>query len=427
MNKMANFDLPKILIIGATPYRDDDQSRSQITYFKDYPKAYLSQVFSNARPPLKGICSSFFQITDKDIFKNFFPTKRKKIGQYINDSQCKEISSQQDKIPFYKKIKHNWVRHWTRFFLWHTKAWNNKKFKDYILKTDFDIIFFQPSDDYYLFDVLEEVLKIKHVPVVMSMVDDYYFCHNSFRFISFYWNKYISKMNHLANQKDIYPIFITNKMREKYQKLFINNGEVIHVSSSSPLAPCAFNKVINNTIYSGSMGLGRFHSLVLFSKHMQKYNPNFFISIYPTKITTKQKRTLAKYKNVILNQKISYDDLQRKIYEKDSILLIEETRKNSNVDKVMFSLSTKTADSILSGKPLIIFANEETGLYSFFKEINIYPMASNVNEIPAIFEYYKTCNITNDKISNVAEDFNNENTSKKFRLFLEKILKEYSK
>ena len=63
---------PRVLIVGTVPYNKMSTSRALKSYFNNWEKENLAQVFSHAKKPTKGQCSKFFQITDQRILKRWF-------------------------------------------------------------------------------------------------------------------------------------------------------------------------------------------------------------------------------------------------------------------------------------------------------------------------------------------------------------------
>ena len=82
-NLEQNNKFPKILIVGTTPYSKNESSRALDTYFANWPKSSLRMVFSSIALPTESICESLYQITDIDVFKNFFRTS-KSVGRVVD-------------------------------------------------------------------------------------------------------------------------------------------------------------------------------------------------------------------------------------------------------------------------------------------------------------------------------------------------------
>ena len=55
----------RVLIVGTVPYNRQTSSRAFESYFSNWEKENLYQIFSNPREPVHGHCDSLYQITDK--------------------------------------------------------------------------------------------------------------------------------------------------------------------------------------------------------------------------------------------------------------------------------------------------------------------------------------------------------------------------
>lgn len=60
---------PRTLIVGTVPYNKRSSSRAFESYFANWEKENLAQIFSNTKTPTKGHCSTMFQITDQRLLK----------------------------------------------------------------------------------------------------------------------------------------------------------------------------------------------------------------------------------------------------------------------------------------------------------------------------------------------------------------------
>ena len=63
---------PKLLIVGTVPYNRQLSSRAFESYFKNWEKENLAQIFSNPKEPIKGHCGTLYQITDKRMLDRYF-------------------------------------------------------------------------------------------------------------------------------------------------------------------------------------------------------------------------------------------------------------------------------------------------------------------------------------------------------------------
>ena len=77
---------PRVLIVGTIPYNKNTSSRAFDAYFHNWEKENLRQIFSNTKKPVKGHCSSLYQITDQRLLKRRFG-RVKEVGVIFNDEE----------------------------------------------------------------------------------------------------------------------------------------------------------------------------------------------------------------------------------------------------------------------------------------------------------------------------------------------------
>ena len=74
--RVSSDSMKKILIVGTVPYNPFYTSRAFETYFYNWDKDKLAQVFSNKVPPLPGFYRTLYQITDEQILRRLVSKKK---------------------------------------------------------------------------------------------------------------------------------------------------------------------------------------------------------------------------------------------------------------------------------------------------------------------------------------------------------------
>jgi len=130
---------PKILIIDTQPYHKMVQSRALESYFHQFRKENLMQIFSDDRIPCKGQCEYLYQITDYDLLKCRF-NKKHKVGKVYSykdlplewNINAKRIRKPKNRGPLYRFL---------RKAIWKKSYWNTAELEK--LVSDFcpDFIF----------------------------------------------------------------------------------------------------------------------------------------------------------------------------------------------------------------------------------------------------------------------------------------------
>ena len=148
---------PKLLIVGTVPYNRQLSSRAFESYFKNWEKENLAQIFSNPKEPIKGHCGTLYQITDKRMLDRYFKSKID-TGVVYNYNELKD-SIKQNTIPsrnIYSKLYGIGSRkspsiYLLRKILWKKKYWCTEKLNTWLDSFNPECVFLAFSDDFFYF------------------------------------------------------------------------------------------------------------------------------------------------------------------------------------------------------------------------------------------------------------------------------------
>ena len=304
--------LPKILIISTTTYRPDNQTRATDTYFHNWPKTNLIHLYSNSAEPVKGHCSSFFQMTDFDMISRFF-NKKKKIGKIYYDSQIK--SYQDSPIPAEKNVgilsifkKRNWLRYYLRKILWSKKRWLTPELEKWVDDFMPEIIYCGASDDFFIMEISLFFSKKYDIPLIVTIGDDYYFEKNGF-LIKPYKRKYKKLFNEIM-ETDGFAVYISDKITKKYNSTFKKQGFPVYLNSDINLIP--YKKIVHEFNYFGNIELGRYNALAYLGDLLHSINDEYVINIYCPKVPKRVYRLLLKH-NCVINNQLPYEKVKEKM------------------------------------------------------------------------------------------------------------------
>ena len=375
-----------VLIVGSLPFRVDAQSRAFDTYFCRWPSEKLHQVFSSPLKPLKGHCSELYQITDYDMLTKFFHRKRKidKIfyKEKLDEKPCVDSSTSsvgglykigKKKTPFIKLL---------RSLLWREKKWWTLEFKRWLAEFRPQCIFLAWSDDTYLLKIAYKIAHDFDIPVVPCIGDDYYF-NRRFSLNPFYYlfnviyKKWFKKLITYSNN----CIFIDDKIRNTYKDFFGIDGATVHVCSNYQALKTEDKKIDCEFIYVGNLGYKRYESLILFAKIMSKKKSNFRLRIFSSTNNKRIIGKLKKTKGIEFCGAIEYGEIINE-YKKSTFVIVAESIKNKRaISDVAYSLSTKVADSLASGLPIVALGNKKCGAIDFFKRHSCAIVLEDVKDI----------------------------------------------
>lgn len=374
---MDSNDLPRVLIVGTVPYNKNSTSRAFDAYFHNWPKEKLAQIFSINKTPTKGHCKYFFQVTDQRLLKRRF-SKKIKTGKTFDDDELEnewKDNSLETQNTLYNQLykrgrKKTPFIFLMRKWLWKKKYWYTKELQDWVETFNPQVIFLSFSDDFFIPEIALFMANKFNIPIISSISDDYIF-NNKFSLSPLYYI-YRRKYKKLIDKIMKYPgdvIYISDKIRDKYNDYYNRHGETIYLSSELNTV----NQVPNNNppvfSYFGNIRNGRNESLKDIADALQKIDTNYRINIYTSERDNKFLKVLKNHQGINLKGNIPYSQVVKETAN-SSFLLAVEGMKKKDIVTTKYSLSTKVADCLTSGIPTISYGSIECGMISYMMKSN---------------------------------------------------------
>lgn len=383
---MENVKQPRILILCTQPYHPMCQSRSLDSYFHSFPRDQLCQVFSDARTPIKGLCASLYQITDYQLLCRW-KKRNTTVGRiYYYDDLPKESINEKRHLDKAKKWKGDGLYRFVRKLLWKKRFWNTQEFQKWICNVAKpDAIFLCFSPDFFFFEICEEIRKITKAKLLLSITDDLVF-NRHFSLSPFYWlyrQAYERKAKQTIKQSDA-CFFVSNKIKKFYEANLGSKGYVQYIATNLP-KPGEIKSPSNIRVarYLGMIESGRYESLCEVAEAFKLAGMDTVLEVYTPSYVEVVNKTRPD--NLILKKPISYEKTLEAMRESDLLVMVEGMRKKDQ-KTVAYSLSTKVADSLGSGKLVLAYGGENTGLLSFVKEKNACLYATDFNGLVSVLK-----------------------------------------
>ena len=421
---------PKILIIGATPWRPDHQTRSYESYFYYFPKEFLRQIFSNSLTPVKGICGELYQITDGGLLKARF-SKKDKTGRLFRYENCLDgcpvkgprISK---RIPLKNTGLYRLIRKW----IWKKRYWLTEELLNWVVEFKPDLIFLCTGEDFFQYEIASYFSKELHVPIIASITDDVYF-KNHFSLSPFWWiyKNLINKRIKSFMKLDVTGSFCSDKIKDKYCGYFGIPGFTQYIASKkasfSLCSPLPIS--IKKAFYFGNLEYGRWNSLVDIAGAFMKEKNVVEVHVYTSDYVSYKKK--KRPSNLILHSPVSYAEVLE-MTQKADLLLIVESFKQKYVRDTAYSLSTKVADCLSSGRPILCYAHAQTGAAWFLKNKDAAIIATNKEELELAVRQISNQAVDFEALSNKEMQvfdacFNIEDQAELFKERAEKIVQEF--
>lgn len=374
-------EYPKVLVIAHNSFSDNQSNGKTLSaFFNGWPKEKIAQLYLTYDKPDITVCNKFYRITDFDVLKQFFTKKdtSKEINEIdaINDNDKQSVHRSKwymfVRNLFFKRIP---LMYCIRNMFWNlVKPWNNEKVKKWIKSFNPDIIFFQSSNVYAIFDMVESIMNMTHAKLYMETTDDYVTTH--FSLDPFYWiniTKMIDRYRKAINNSE--TIFaIGDLMAKEYKEKFGGNYQVAMNSVELKNEIISYDEVKNSSIlltYAGNLGLNRWRVLSKIGKALSKLkkdeNINAKLEIYS--IHTPSKKIIKKLTNDVMSFKgsLNTEELVKKRNQSDILVHVESfDKKNKYITRL--SVSTKIPEYLLSQRCILAVGPKDVASIKYISD-----------------------------------------------------------
>ena len=368
---------PKILIVGTVPYNKKMTSRAFESYFCDWEKENLAQIFSDPQPPVKGHCETLYQITDQRLLKRRLSASLKvgKVFHYdeLEDDYKNEAGqSSHSLISLLYKFgrRKRPLTYLLRGWLWRKKYWCTDELNRWLDDFAPDCVFLSFSDDFFIPRIALYAAKRYNIPIVSSVGDDYFF--NTRFSLSPFYHLYKSKFRKLIRTVFSHPgsaIYISDKIKDKYNTEFQLNGQTVYLSSelsSRPFRPISVAAPVIS--YFGNIRGGRNKSLDDIGFALGKINPDYKLHVFSNEPDKINYAPLLKNPNICYHGAIPYSQVLLEIPKSD-ICIVVEGFATRDINLTRYSLSTKVADSLASGVAVFAYGSPQCGAIEYMQQI----------------------------------------------------------
>lgn len=368
----------RVVIVGTVPYNKKSTSRAFDAYFHNWEKENIIQVFSNTKEPCKGHCGSFYQITDQRMLKRWLG-KKLETGKIFYDVDLKsewcstdlELNSSVAENIYKLGRRHSPFTHLLRGILWKKSFWCTEKFDLWLDEFKPECVFLAFSNDYFILKIALYIAKKYNIPIVSCIGDDYYFnvekTINPLYYIYKYtYKRLVDKIFSVFGS----AVFISDKIKNKYNSEFGLNGETVYLSSETARKRFMPVNTVNPVIsYFGNIQMGRNKSLNEIGYALGEINENYILEVYSNEPDKKYFKIFENNKNVSFLGSIPYEQVKQRMLESDITVIVEGFKKK-DINLSRYSLSTKAADSLASGTNIFVYGSMESGIIEYMNSTN---------------------------------------------------------
>lgn len=355
----------KVLIISHVPMTArNNMGKTLLSLFSEFETDELCQMYIYPAVPDQNRCSSYYRVTDKEALKNILFGKP---GGEIEAACIKEVSTifeePKDERIYRNRKNKSALRRLLRDAMWKLTRWNNSQLKAWLEREKPDCIFIAPGVAKFLYDFALTISRMRKIPIVTYICDEYYFVKDAttpldkvrLGLLKGKIEKLLGASRHL--------VVISEELRTAYEGRFGLPASVLMTGTGcAPAEDLQISQDRKAICYFGNIRCNRFISLCDVGKALDEINrergTDYALKIYTAEKDPEILGQLSRFDSVQLCGFVTgaaYDEA----FHRSQLLLHVEAFDEASVDFVQHSVSTKIADSLASGIPLLAYGPEE--------------------------------------------------------------------
>lgn len=363
----------RVLVVSHNVFsKDGNMGKTLSSYFSAFKPENIAQFYIHSEVPTTDICQNYYRITDKEAIKSVFTRKcGTRFGK--KDIQPDRVTSRTDEgndAKIYQKSRSRTpLIYFARNLWWSLSCWNSKRFKEWLEEFNPDVVFLASGDYSFIYKIALKVAKKRGIPLVVSCMDDYYFNNkNQGKFGGKFVHKLFMRQVRKTMDYSSCIFSICDKMSQDYEALFNKKSYVLHTPASfgEPLRGERENRIC----YLGNLGYKRNEQLLKLGRAIKDINVEGapqFIDVYSAEVREEILRDLTPHNGINFHGAVSGEEVKR-IMSESRYLIHTESFDEDMVRAVGYSVSTKIADSLMSGSVLVAFGSEKVASVEYLKE-----------------------------------------------------------
>jgi len=373
---------PKVLIIGESFTNNLGGGITLSNFFSGWDKDKIAVACSGYHMTSNiniSICDTYYQLGIKEntwIFP-FSLVKRKYPSGLIKLDE----SNIQNLTITKSKLRVRLIMNYFLPFLQHTgliyiisKTTLSEYFYNWLDSYKPEVLYVQTTSlDSILF--CQSVHSYLKIPLIFHMMDDWPSSMSNKGPFKKYWRKKIDHEIRILMDKASVLMCVSDAMAEEYKirynKDFMTFHNPIEVKKWLPDQKNSYE--INDILsicYTGRIGTANSKAILFMSQVINGINHNgtkIRLDIFTSDTDTKTARLMKKLKGIQINNTVSHESMPALLSSYD-LLFLPLDFDESGISYARFSMPTKVSEYMISGTPILVYADKRTALAKYALE-----------------------------------------------------------
>lgn len=381
--------LPKVLAISLSTWREDSGIHTQTDLFKFYDADRVAQIYTKSDLPSTPVCHKFFRISENSIIRSVY--RRNPVGCRVENGASVDAATlaamEAEKARYAKAHKKkSWFMTLVREAVWWLGRWKTKALDDFIEEEAPDVYFVPIYPVVYMGRLQRYILKKHPRPYVCYLADDNYSYKSCGWNIFAYIHRFFLRgvVRRLArNCTEMFTI--TQIEGDETDNCFGTNSIVLTKGidfEGRDFIPPKPGKVIR-MVYTGNLLIGRAKSLVEIARAIAKLNADeerVTLDIYTPTALDKKATAVLNSGGSHLYSAVPKGEVDAIQQGADVVIFVESLERKHRYD-ARLSFSTKLTDYFKNGKCIFAIGDKDIAPVIYLKENDAALVATSYREI----------------------------------------------
>ncbi len=350
----------KVLLISHTPTTTyESMGKTLFSLFSALQPDELCQFYLYPSLPDVAHCGAYYRITDKDVLKGY-ATLRVRGGEvYPVVGGSAPFENPEDEALYRNPKNKKPLRMLLRDGMWRFAHWYTKGLRAFIEREKPTAIFVAPGTASCIYHAALRVSRDYRLPIVSYICDDYCFVKRPASLLGRWHLKNLKKITERLQKACVRSVVISTALKKRYEDAFSTPCEVVMTGTSLPIASAP--KVVtppSSITYMGNLCFNRYRSLLEVGQALDRLNEthgtSYTLDIYSGDTDRNMIDPLSGARSIRFHGFVT-GEAYTKIFNNASLFLHVEAFDEDSMDQVKDSVSTKIADCLASGTPLLAY------------------------------------------------------------------------
>ena len=421
----------KVLILSHNPITTyQNMGKTLLSLFSSFEKSELCQLYIYPTIPDIDKCSSYYRITDRDIFMSYVNMGRVKSrvinSDEININRHSLYETKGDEL-FLKKNKKSTFTLFCRDIMWFFSNWYNSNLREWLNHEKPTCIYLVPGRSKFIYNVALKISRKLNIPIITYLADEYYFVKKPSGVVDRLYLYLLKKKMNLVMRKSQNIVTICDEMTSAYMKEFSRHTYTVLTGTNFHIADAVKSySEIKGLTYMGNIGCNRYVSIAEIGRCLDEINTergtDFSLFLYTNPYSDEIKKIFSDIRSIRYCGYVTGNEFDKILHESPILVHVESFDEDA-IDRVKHSISTKIADSLGSGNLLFAYGPEQVASIRHLMKYSCASIALDQTELKsALYDALMKKNredIVKKALLTAKEHHISENTSLRLRTIID--------